>query len=60
MNAINLKLYDFAKEDFYKMDIKLEQLRNEIKDSKSDIIKWVAAILLGQTALIITLIKLLS
>ena len=38
----------------------VSDLRSEIKDSKTDIIKWVAAILLGQTALLITLIKLLG
>jgi len=28
------------KEDFYRMDLKLEELRCEIKDVKNDLLKW--------------------
>jgi hypothetical protein len=38
----------------------INDVRKEISESKADIIKWVAAIILGQTALLITLIKLLK
>ena len=29
-----------VKEDFLKMDVKIEQVRGEIKDSKNDTLKW--------------------
>lgn len=45
------------KEDFAKLD---GNLRLEIEKSKSDIIKWVAAMLVAQSAVIAALVKILG
>jgi hypothetical protein len=39
--------------------VDIESLRNEIERAKSDIIKWVAGLLIAQGAVIATLVKLL-
>ncbi len=41
-----------SKEDILKLELKLEQ-------SKAEIIKWVVGVIIGQTAVIITLLKFL-
>jgi hypothetical protein len=34
--------------------------KNDLKELEANIVKWIAAIMIGQTALIVTLIKLLK
>jgi hypothetical protein len=36
----NTEFKSFIKEDFYKIDLKFKQMRTEIKESKTDMIKW--------------------
>ena len=45
-----------------KIENKFKSLRDIFltKDDKTDIIKWVAAFIIGQTALLVTLIKILK
>ena len=45
-NDIKSENYDFKsaiKDDFHKIDLRIETVRGEIKDSKNDIIKWLFA-----------------
>jgi hypothetical protein len=40
VNHQNKEYRSQMKEDFFKVDMKIESLRGEIKDSKTDMIKW--------------------
>ncbi len=49
-----------TKRDLKEMEVKLElTLRREIQESKTDLIKWVAGMLVAQAAIVATLVKLL-
>lgn len=62
-NDINIVNNDFKsglKDDFHKIDIKIEQLNTKIEQSKSDMIKWFFAffitIILTQLGLLATIL----
>lgn len=45
-NDMKLENSDFKsdlKDDFHKIDLRIEAVRGEVKDSKNDIIKWIFA-----------------
>jgi hypothetical protein len=57
-NEVNHKNAEFKsqiKEDFFKIDIKIENLRGEIKDSKSEMIKWFFAFFITLVLMILGL-----
>jgi hypothetical protein len=55
VNHQNLEFKSQIKEDFFKIDIKMESLRGEIKDSKSDMIKWFFAFFITLVLMILGL-----
>jgi hypothetical protein len=55
VNHQNTEFKSQIKEDFFKIDIKMEGLRGEIKDSKSDMIKWFFAFFITLVLMILGL-----
>jgi hypothetical protein len=55
VNHQNTEFKSQIKDDFFKIDIKIESLRGEIKDSKSDMIKWFFAFFITLVLMILGL-----